>query len=315
MYPSKVRVAIFTANFVAPDWESKTQGVWFQDFGLKTLVSDSEDDDNDDSKSETTSRSASTSRLPAIDFEADLVDYLSSLGAPAAAFCKTELARFDYSSAAVALLPSVPGVHRGSGAAVNHVDESVTRHVVLITAYCCCCCCCCVLLPSDAQVRTPAGAQVRSLSLFSWFLSSVGSLTHESRAHAVQTPPAPARASERPPAHLPSTSVVLVALLRSLVLTPTSSHTVFAAIHSSPASGRWTRSGSLASSRRVCSWANKASRLGKQRPCKHCTSSGRLSTTWCVLSLSNSHDAPLHQGRSVSHTRVLMCATLAAQLD
>ena len=34
-YPDKLRVFICTANFEAPDWTSKTQGCWCQDFPLK----------------------------------------------------------------------------------------------------------------------------------------------------------------------------------------------------------------------------------------------------------------------------------------
>ncbi|TYZ61228.1 hypothetical protein PybrP1_011573 [[Pythium] brassicae (nom. inval.)] len=107
VYPEKVRVAIFTANFIAIDWENKTQGVWFQDFGLKTL--------SDDAEADAVGSAVTVERGPAeLDFEADLVAYLSALGARVAAFCKRHVARFDFSGANVALIPSVPGVHKGS---------------------------------------------------------------------------------------------------------------------------------------------------------------------------------------------------------
>ncbi|KUF64698.1 Tyrosyl-DNA phosphodiesterase 1 [Phytophthora nicotianae] len=101
LYSEKVRVAIFTANFLSNDWNSKTQGLWYQDFGLKVLA------DSEDEEEETVSGSSS-------DFEVDLVHYLSSLGAPVKLFC-AELKRFDFSTARVALVPSVPGVHKGKG--------------------------------------------------------------------------------------------------------------------------------------------------------------------------------------------------------
>lgn len=107
VHPTKVRVAIFTANFIPIDWNNKTQGVWYQDFELKTL---GDDDDEDDGET-----NAANANKPVLDFEADLVSYLSCLGAKVAAFCKDEVARFDFSDAKVALIPSVPGVHKGRG--------------------------------------------------------------------------------------------------------------------------------------------------------------------------------------------------------
>uniref|UniRef100_K3WH37 Tyrosyl-DNA phosphodiesterase n=1 Tax=Globisporangium ultimum (strain ATCC 200006 / CBS 805.95 / DAOM BR144) TaxID=431595 RepID=K3WH37_GLOUD len=111
VYPTKVRVAIFTANFIAIDWNNKTQGVWFQDFELKTL----DDDDDAERKECASNHNADGSNSVALDFEADLVGYLSRLGTKVTAFCKEELVRFDFSTAKVALVPSVPGVHTGKG--------------------------------------------------------------------------------------------------------------------------------------------------------------------------------------------------------
>lgn len=114
VYPTKVRVVICTANFIAVDWDHKTQGVWFQDFELKTL----DDSEPEEKQNDSSSGSSNSTQLP--DFEADLVHYLSCLGAKVAVFCK-ELARFDFSTAQVALIPSVPGVHKGKGALLNVV--------------------------------------------------------------------------------------------------------------------------------------------------------------------------------------------------
>ncbi|RLN97701.1 hypothetical protein BBJ28_00012097, partial [Nothophytophthora sp. Chile5] len=106
LHPDKVRVAIFTANFLSGDWNCKTQGVWYQDFDLK-VVADSDDE-------EETPVAAAASSAAVHDFEADLVLYLSSLGHQVKLFCG-ELKRFDFSTARVALIPSVPGVHKGKG--------------------------------------------------------------------------------------------------------------------------------------------------------------------------------------------------------
>ena len=35
-YPATVRVVIMTANMIAMDWNFMTQGVWYQDFPLKS---------------------------------------------------------------------------------------------------------------------------------------------------------------------------------------------------------------------------------------------------------------------------------------
>lgn len=142
VYPEKVRVAIFTANFIAIDWENKTQGVWSQDFGLKTLS------DESDSR---------TAKVAELDFEADLIAYLSTLGARVATFCKHEIARFDFADANVALIPSVPGVHKGRGADLC-LDASCTCGLSTeVGAHDC----------RDGEVRAPARPQVRSLPLAS----------------------------------------------------------------------------------------------------------------------------------------------------
>ncbi|KAJ8574825.1 hypothetical protein ON010_g4387 [Phytophthora cinnamomi] len=130
LYPEKVRVAIFTANFLSNDWDTKTQGVWFQDFGLKVL------ENSDDEETEAVANSARVNG-----FEADLVHYLSSLGAPVKLFCG-ELKRFDFSTAHVALVPSVPGVHKGKGTSFEmHVQLGTVPLIVAVLSvdqWCCC---------------------------------------------------------------------------------------------------------------------------------------------------------------------------------
>ncbi|WOL15127.1 hypothetical protein Cni_G23908 [Canna indica] len=101
VYPKGVRIVVHTANLIFVDWNNKSQGLWMQDFPWK---------DND----------LSTDSF----FENDLVDYLKNLKLPEftaklpaignvninAAFFK----KFDYSSAKVRLIASVPGYHTGS---------------------------------------------------------------------------------------------------------------------------------------------------------------------------------------------------------
>ncbi|OQR99715.1 tyrosyl-DNA phosphodiesterase [Thraustotheca clavata] len=89
-YSQFVRVAIFTANFLAGDWNDKTQGIWYQDFPLK--------------EESTTSTATNT-------FEQDLAGYLSSLHPKVADWCATKLALYDFNQAQVILIPSVPGTY------------------------------------------------------------------------------------------------------------------------------------------------------------------------------------------------------------
>lgn len=101
IYSSGVRVVVHTANLIYVDWNNKTQGLWMQDFPWKEK------------------NSLDKGSL----FENDLVDYLSTLKWPGfsinlpgignvninASFFK----KFDYSSAMVRLIASVPGYHMG----------------------------------------------------------------------------------------------------------------------------------------------------------------------------------------------------------
>ncbi|XP_070041891.1 tyrosyl-DNA phosphodiesterase 1 isoform X3 [Nicotiana tomentosiformis] len=101
VYPTGVRVIVHTANLIYVDWNNKSQGLWMQDFPWK--------DQNNLGKD--------------VGFENDLVDYLSVLkwpeftaNIPAFGSCKINslfFKRFDYSSAAVRLIASVPGYHSG----------------------------------------------------------------------------------------------------------------------------------------------------------------------------------------------------------
>ncbi|XP_073061478.1 tyrosyl-DNA phosphodiesterase 1 isoform X2 [Primulina eburnea] len=102
VYPRGVRVIVHTANLIYVDWNNKSQALWMQDFPWKDPSSASS----------------------GCGFESDLIDYLSALKWPEfnanlpaigsfsinASFFK----KFDYSSAVVRLISSVPGYHSGS---------------------------------------------------------------------------------------------------------------------------------------------------------------------------------------------------------
>ncbi|XP_077243518.1 tyrosyl-DNA phosphodiesterase-like protein isoform X2 [Tasmannia lanceolata] len=101
IYPKGVRVVVHTANLIYVDWNNKSQGLWMQDFPWK------------DQKN----------LNRGCPFENDLIDYLNVLKWPGfsvnlptighvvinASFFK----KFDYSSAVVRLIASVPGYHNG----------------------------------------------------------------------------------------------------------------------------------------------------------------------------------------------------------
>ncbi|OVA11144.1 Tyrosyl-DNA phosphodiesterase [Macleaya cordata] len=101
VYPQGLRVVIHTANLIHVDWNNKSQGLWMQDFPWK--------DQKDLNKG--------------CGFENDLVDYLSALKWPELSVTLPVIGnvkinssffkKFDYSSAAVRLIASVPGYHTG----------------------------------------------------------------------------------------------------------------------------------------------------------------------------------------------------------
>ncbi|KAM7506215.1 hypothetical protein LguiB_005119 [Lonicera macranthoides] len=102
VYPHGVRVIVHTANLIHVDWNNKSQGLWMQDFPWK-----------DQSGSSKVSG-----------FESDLIDYLSALkllefnaSLPGRGNFKINASffkKFDYSSATVRLIASVPGYHSGA---------------------------------------------------------------------------------------------------------------------------------------------------------------------------------------------------------
>lgn len=91
-YPSRLRLIVSTANLLDCDYERKTQGLWYEDFALKSAKH------GDPASS-------------VCDFEETLVDYLKRVGVPPA-FLRA-VRQFDFEGASAVLLSSVPGVHRG----------------------------------------------------------------------------------------------------------------------------------------------------------------------------------------------------------
>ncbi|XP_010240926.1 PREDICTED: tyrosyl-DNA phosphodiesterase 1 isoform X2 [Nelumbo nucifera] len=101
VYPRGVRIVIHTANLIYVDWNNKSQGLWMQDFPWK--------DQKDVKKG--------------CSFETDLIDYLSvlkwhelSVNLPSignVTINPSFFKKFDYRSAVVRLIASVPGYHMG----------------------------------------------------------------------------------------------------------------------------------------------------------------------------------------------------------
>ncbi|KAL3627567.1 tyrosyl-DNA phosphodiesterase 1 [Castilleja foliolosa] len=102
VYPRGLRVIVHTANLIHVDWNNKTQGLWMQDFPWK--------DQNSTSNG--------------CGFENDLVEYLVALkwpefnanlsGVGNFSINPSFFKKFDFSSATVRLIASVPGYHTGS---------------------------------------------------------------------------------------------------------------------------------------------------------------------------------------------------------
>ncbi|XP_051128605.1 tyrosyl-DNA phosphodiesterase 1 isoform X2 [Andrographis paniculata] len=101
VYPRGVRVIVHTANLIYVDWNNKTQGLWMQDFPWKDQKSGSS----------------------GCGFENDLIEYLGTLKWPEFSVDLPAIGnftinpgffrKFDYSSAKVRLIASVPGYHSG----------------------------------------------------------------------------------------------------------------------------------------------------------------------------------------------------------
>lgn len=96
-YPHGCRVCIHTANMIPQDWESKTQGAYIRDFPLNAQQALTRVD------------------LENEDFKSQLFQYFSrSLNGSIKAEVLASIRKYDFSSAGVALVTSVPGTHHGT---------------------------------------------------------------------------------------------------------------------------------------------------------------------------------------------------------
>jgi len=113
-YEASVRICIHTANYLPQDWGDKTEGVWTQDFPRKAA-------------------GAGAPRSSA--FEDDLVAYLHATKWPGgrlvdgSAAGPESLRAYDFSTARVALVASVPGTHAGNAFGHRRVKALLEREV------------------------------------------------------------------------------------------------------------------------------------------------------------------------------------------
>lgn len=118
-FPTGCRVCVHTANMVAGDWDFKTQGAYVRDFSPRER--------ND---IQTKPR---TNTLPSVeedDFKTQLDRYFRhALVGDMREELVRSIAKYDFSSAGVALISSVPGVHRGFSK--THFGHARLRELLL----------------------------------------------------------------------------------------------------------------------------------------------------------------------------------------
>lgn len=96
-YASGCRVCVHTANMVKDDWDYKTQGAYLRDFPVKSAGS-----------------SVSLGHGDSNDFKLQLTRYFQrALSRPHADEVVGQIERYDFSSAGVSFVASVPGSHKG----------------------------------------------------------------------------------------------------------------------------------------------------------------------------------------------------------
>jgi len=121
-YERGLRVIIHSANLIYPDCNNKTQGVWFQDFPLKSVDNTDKDAMQNKQQQHQACSSppppSSSYNISTSSFERDLQQYVTSLGLPPPLTRQTHniIALHDFSSARAHLVASVPGYHKGSAA-------------------------------------------------------------------------------------------------------------------------------------------------------------------------------------------------------
>ncbi|XP_054714721.1 tyrosyl-DNA phosphodiesterase 1-like isoform X2 [Uloborus diversus] len=96
LYQEGFRIIIHTSNIVDSDWDQKTQGMWVSPL-LRPLHN----------------ASVTEGESPT-NFKSDLLDYISSYGAPELDEWRETIKKHDFSPIRVVLIGSVPGRHVGS---------------------------------------------------------------------------------------------------------------------------------------------------------------------------------------------------------
>lgn len=165
-YRTGIRVALTTANFISIDWVWKNNVSYVQDFPRKTAASP-----------------------PTSMFEKDLVDYFRSYAR--SGLDVTELAQFDFSSAKVILIPSVPGRHQGES--LHKYGHMKLRRVLSEE-----------VLP-DKFAKAPITAQFSSIGNISetWLMNEIRtSFAASKNRHTGSGASASAASASLPPMHL-----------------------------------------------------------------------------------------------------------------
>ncbi len=117
-YAAGVRVVVHTANLIFCDCNNKTQGLFFQDFPLRAPAAAPA------AAPPAAAAQGLTDAAVHADFYSALVTYMRAVRLPGALFAAVEeaLSKCDFSSARVALVPSVPGRHpRDAHARFGHM--------------------------------------------------------------------------------------------------------------------------------------------------------------------------------------------------
>lgn len=149
-WQSKLRVVVHTANMVRQDVEWKTQGIYSQDFPLKSSLEDQNPQTIKNPYAASKKRGWPFEDDEDVPFEDDLVTYLESyhyskrqswtVGSQSRTTLNTNeislvnlIRLYDFSSAFAVLIPSVPGKHSGLNAksfGYMKLQKAIKEHVV-----------------------------------------------------------------------------------------------------------------------------------------------------------------------------------------
>ena len=148
--PLGLRVGIFTANFILDDWCRKNQGLFVQDFPARAVDSSGVEVKTDSNP-----------------FGAELLGYFGKVGLPPN-LCDSLKLEYDFSAAAVRLVPSIPGYHQiGSVSAGGGMAPHLTKFGMERLKW---------VLGQECPLEAKSEAKNTVLS---WQYSSQGSLTEK----------------------------------------------------------------------------------------------------------------------------------------